>query len=434
MAQVLVVADDLTGANATGARFARAGLSVVTLDPARVGSAGAGYDVVVANTGSRHLPAARAAELVRDAIAAVWPVRLVVKRTDTTLRGNIGAEVEAAWRAVRDRVPAEVAVRVLLAPAHPASGRATVDGVQLLDGHPLERTELALDPAAPIRTSVVADILAQQTRLPVGRVPISQVTAPGLADRLAEGDHPVVLCDALVEDHLSAIATAAAHVHEKDRTVWVAVDPGPCGALLAAALNIRCREAAGPLLAVVGSATELTRRQLERVRGTTAATCVDVDAAELTLGDGGYRAALAADLRTLLTERAFPEVVMVRTVASSGAIVEMAEGARRALPRLLARVVADSVGAAGERPPSGLYTSGGDITGAVLDALGTHALDVGGEVVPLAVHGTLVGGPLDGAPIVTKGGLVGDDDTAVECLRHLRHTARSRRRRVHAGI
>ncbi|MDA2815292.1 hypothetical protein O4J56_31915, partial [Nocardiopsis sp. RSe5-2] len=34
MAQVLVVADDLTGANATGARFARAGMRVAAVAPA----------------------------------------------------------------------------------------------------------------------------------------------------------------------------------------------------------------------------------------------------------------------------------------------------------------------------------------------------------------------------------------------------------------
>ncbi|MEE2048407.1 four-carbon acid sugar kinase family protein, partial [Nocardiopsis tropica] len=91
MAQVLVVADDLTGANATGARFARTGMRVATVTPEHVSQVARDYDVVVANLDSRHVPADQAADLVTDVVEAVWPVGLVVKRTDSTLRGNIGA-------------------------------------------------------------------------------------------------------------------------------------------------------------------------------------------------------------------------------------------------------------------------------------------------------------------------------------------------------
>src|SRR5690606_9157710 len=285
MAQVLVVADDLTGANATGARFARAGMRVATVAPRHARRAAAEFDAVVVDPDSRHLPAGEAAALVGEVIAAVGPVPLVVKRTDTTLRGNVGAELEAArrgatecdavvahldsrhlpadeaaalvggvcaavgpvplvvkrsdttlrgnvgaeleaaWRAVRGRTPAAARVRALFAPAFPASGRVTVDGVQLLDGVPLERTELAVDPLSPITGSVVADIVARQSPLAVRRVSLRDVTGPDLADRLAEGDEPVVLCDALTEEHIADTARAAAEVHRRDGTVWVAVDP-----------------------------------------------------------------------------------------------------------------------------------------------------------------------------------------------------------------
>jgi len=50
--------------------------------------------------------------------------------------------------------------------------------------------------------------------------------------------------------------------------------------------------------------------------------------------------------------------------------------------------------------------------------------------VPLAVSGTVVGGPWDGLPVVTKGGLVGDVDATVACMDHLRRTADLRRRQV----
>ncbi|MBX9391502.1 four-carbon acid sugar kinase family protein [Streptomonospora nanhaiensis] len=436
MAHVLVVADDLTGANATGARFARAGMRVATVAPDQAARAARDYDVVVTNLDSRHVPPARAAGLVAEAVAAVWPVGLVVKRTDTTLRGNIGAELEAAWRAVRERVDPRVRVRALFAPAFPASGRVTVDGVQLLDGLPLERSELALDPLNPMRTSVVADIVAQQTDLAVRHVPLRTVTQGTLATALAVGDEPIVLCDALTEQHLADIAQAAAQVAREQDTVWVAVDPGPTGALLADALRLRGRAApAGPLLAVVGSATELTRRQLDTLARTGPVRFVDVDAARLASADTAYRAALAREVVAHLEEAEFPEPVVVRTAGSARDVVDLPEAAKLALPGLLAALVADVVArTAGTAAPSGLYTSGGEVTSAVLDALGVRAFEVGGEVVPLAVHGRLSGGPLDGVPVVTKGGLVGDDSTLVECFGRLRRAVQARMRTVAAEV
>ncbi len=70
-AVVLVVADDLTGANATAARFARRGLRTVTVsDPARLGGFRDDYDVLVCDTASRHRAPAEAARLVEEALAA----------------------------------------------------------------------------------------------------------------------------------------------------------------------------------------------------------------------------------------------------------------------------------------------------------------------------------------------------------------------------
>ncbi|WP_084722795.1 four-carbon acid sugar kinase family protein [Streptomonospora alba] len=436
MAQILVVADDLTGANATGARFARAGLRVATVTSEQASRAARDYDAVVINLDSRHLPAEQAAAEVTAAVEAVWPVELVIKRTDTTLRGNVGAELEAAWRAVRARVPEPTPVRALFAPAFPASGRVTVDGVQLLDGVPLERSELALDPLNPMSTSVVADILGEQTDLAVRHIPLRRVAQGPLTAELAAGDEPVVLCDALTEQHLADIAQAAARVNRDHGTVWLAVDPGPAGALLGEALGLSGpAAAAGPLLGVVGSATELTRRQLDAVARAGPVRFVDVDAARLAGGEVDYRARIARELDDHLAAAAFPEPVVLRTAQSARDVVELPAAAKLALPGLLADLVADAVRSADESGvPSGLYTSGGEVTSAVLDALDVRAFEVDGEVVPLAVHGRLSGGVLDGAPVVTKGGLVGDDATLAECLAKLRRAVRARLRTVPAAV
>ncbi|SIO86678.1 four-carbon acid sugar kinase family protein [Nocardiopsis sp. JB363] len=440
MAQVLVVADDLTGANATGARFARTGMRVATVTPEHVSRVAGDYDVVVANLDSRHVPAEQAADLVTDVIEAVWPVGLVVKRTDTTLRGNIGAEVEAAYDAVRERVPSATRVRVLFTPAFPGSGRITEDGVQLLNGVPLERTDLALDPLFPMSTSVVADILGAQTDLAVRHVPIRRITQEMLTAELLAGDEPVVVCDASTEQHLTDIAEAAAAAHHSDGTVWVAVDPGPTGALLAYALRLRGQAGSrGPLLAVAGSTTELTRRQLATVARTGAVRFVDVDAVRLGDPDDDHVDVVAQELTEHLSSSGFPELCVLRLVTTPEDVRDLPPQARAELPGRLAGLVADVVNELADTVgahalPSGLYLTGGDLIASVLDELDVHAFDVGGEVVPLAIHGHLGGGPLDGTPVVAKGGMVGDDITLVECLAKLRRAVQARLHQVHSEV
>ncbi len=438
MAQVLVIADDLIGAAAVAARFARAGQRVTTVAPEHVTRAAEDYDVVVANLDSRHMPPHQATDLVADVVEAVWPVDLVIKRIDTTLRGNLGAEVEAAWTAVRERCPPHTRLRVLLAPAFPAAGHTTADGTQLLDGTPVDRTEAALDPLSPTRTADVAAAFARQSGLAVRRVPVRQVTPALLAAELAAGDEPVVLCDAHTGPYLVELADAAARAHREHGVVWLAADPGPFGALLAEALHLHGRgTVAGPLLAAVGSVTELTGRQLDAVTRTGPARFVDVDPADLVRGDGQEK--LVQALADALTSHVFPDVVVFRLRASAAEVAALPLQQRRLLPDRLAEVIAGAVtdaqqaaGPAGR--PSGLFTTGGDLTSAVLDVLGVQALDVGGEMLPLTVHGVLVGGVLDGVPLTAKGGLVGDDSAVAECLSRLRRAVQARLRTVRAEV
>ncbi|HSE70190.1 MAG TPA: four-carbon acid sugar kinase family protein, partial [Nocardioidaceae bacterium] len=164
MADVLVVADDLTGANAAAAGFARAGFRAVTASAADhaevVAEMVARYDVVVACTSSRHVAPEVAVDRLDAVLHAGWPARLVCNRIDTTLRGNVGATTAA----VLDRVRALAGGRVvaLCAPAHPSAGRHTIGGTQLLGGKRLEETEVARDARSPVGTSDVAGVLRAQ--------------------------------------------------------------------------------------------------------------------------------------------------------------------------------------------------------------------------------------------------------------------------------
>ena len=60
--------------------------------------------------------------------------------------------------------------------------------------------------------------------------------------------------------------------------------------------------------------------------------------------------------------------------------------------------------------PASLFLSGGDTALGTLDALGTRAIRLEGEILPGMVRGTLVGGDMEGLAVGTKSGAFGKDD------------------------
>jgi uncharacterized protein YgbK (DUF1537 family) len=201
--------------------------------------------------------------------------------------------------------------------------------------------------------------------------------------------------------------------------VWAAIDPGPASLELAKALTPSPARRTPPLLAVSGSATALTRRQLAALVAQRGARLVKAVGAPVPDAARSAQAVAAA-----LAEAGAGDVVLLATVVDAADVVPLTPGQAAAVPAALGQAVAQAITAGSI---GGLYTTGGDVTAAVLDAIGGRGIAVEGEVLPLAVSGRVVGGPHDRLPIVTKGGLIGDDHAAVTCLDHLATVARPRR-------
>jgi uncharacterized protein YgbK (DUF1537 family) len=116
--ECLLIADDLTGACDAAVHFARRGYRTRV----RLASDSEEVSVLAISAESRHLSAAELGP-VMDQLAQRLPVdraRTLFKKIDSTLRGNVGAEIAAA----RSAFGCETAV---ITPALPAMGR-TVEG------------------------------------------------------------------------------------------------------------------------------------------------------------------------------------------------------------------------------------------------------------------------------------------------------------------
>ena len=410
-AAVLVVADDLTGANATGVLFTRRHLRTISVPEVSSLRRFAGdFDVLVMNTASRHAPAAEAAERVRAAVEAAGPVRLVVKRIDTTLRGNVGAELDAALGAVGERADK---ARALMVPAFPPAGRTTVGGLQLVDGVALTQTDAARDPFTPVRSARVSEIVAAQCDRSVSEVPLDVVMASG--ERLARAlraDADVLVCDAVTPLDLITIAEAAVAAARAAGITWLSVDPGPFGAELAEAMGIASSgPPPDPILVVAGSVTRTTRDQLLEVERLLRGRFLNVDVRRLDVDE--------VVGRTLELLKAAPPgaIVGIRTAAEEPDVVEVDAEMTKRIPEALGEVTRRTLE---QHAVGGLYVTGGDVITGVAAALGAEGIQLEEEVVPLAVAGRLVGGPFHGLPLATKGGLVGGPLAAVACVEVLK--------------
>jgi len=164
MIKLLVVADDFTGAQDTGVKFSQKGISTIVTTKLSIDWSvyGDETEVLVIDTESRHISKEEAAERVYESVkhAVRNGVEYIYKKTDSTLRGNIGAELEACMKAAE-------CDNIMFMPAYPQTGRTTVKGSQYLNGVPLNETVFSRDPLEPIDTAYIPDIIAKQSNIKV---------------------------------------------------------------------------------------------------------------------------------------------------------------------------------------------------------------------------------------------------------------------------
>lgn len=163
--KLLIIADDFTGALDTGVQFAAAGAKTKVVVGDNVEFQKVEEDVLVVDTETRHLPAENAYNLVyrlaKEAKAAQVPY--IYKKTDSALRGNIGAELQALADASEDKI-------LPFLPAFPQMNRVTKQGIHLIDGVGVTKSPFGQDPFEPVKHDAVKDIIAEQSHLNVYNV------------------------------------------------------------------------------------------------------------------------------------------------------------------------------------------------------------------------------------------------------------------------
>jgi len=399
--EVAIVADDLTGAGDTAIQFVRAGwtahLSVDDAAAALAGPGAAQVEVLAVTTHSRPLPPARAADVVGREVRRLREAgaRRLYKKIDSTLRGPIRAEIDAA-RAAWGGEPVAV-----VCPAFPATGRTVRDGVLCVDGVPVARTAVGRDPVTPVAESHVPTLLgAAHVRL------AAQEGAGALAARIAAAG-PVVTVDAADDGDLARLAGALLVLGER------ALPVGAGGLADAMARAWAGAGRSGPVVAVVTSQHGLSRAQAQALQAAGARTWMP---GLETLADAGAWQAWAG--RVQAAEAA-------ARAGNTGEDVILLLAPEGRLPGLDSEAIAARLGGlAGALvaglPAAGVIATGGDGARQVLQALGATGIALAGEVSGGVPIGTLAGGSAAGLPVVTKAGGFGDEEVLLRAARAIR--------------
>jgi len=269
-----IIADDLTGANDTALQFHLKGANTQILlcdkiEPLNI----KGTQTWAVSTESRNVEADEAYEKVKKAtemlVEKIKP-DYFYKKIDSTLRGNIAAEVGSVlevlgWDAA------------IIVPAFPAESRVTVGGYHLLKGVPIERTEMARDPHSPIFESHLPTLLKSQLNHKfdelVGSIELNTIlkgAGPILMkiNELIKQDKKIIVADAVSTVDLEQIALA---INKSDYNILpagTAAFAKSLSALWFAEMDYQHISKVIPKLPkliVSGSATQITANQLDHL-------------------------------------------------------------------------------------------------------------------------------------------------------------------------
>lgn len=425
--KLYIVADDLTGANATSVLLAKKGFKASTFIDADLlnDKNMSNCDVVAVSTDSRGIEANVAYEKVKKEVNRVRYLNpIYTKRIDSTLRGNIGAEIDAMLDNIDDSVAIVVA-------SYPDSGRVCIGGFLLVNSIPLQKTPVAKDPKCPVTNSKVKDIIKYQTKHGVAEIGINEVLKgeENLSIRIkevAESGNRIIVVDAVTNDEIETIAKAS----NMTGLNVISVDPGPF------TMNMMMERGGNALMQqgkkvffAIGSVSKTTIEQIEHLVVKKSPVLIKVDPirlidekkkkAEIIRVVNLIKEKLQEDTANILgisTTTREDEVLNLKEVCKEFGVDEEAVSVRinnglAEITELAIEASNSSIGA--------VYTSGGDVTVAVMQRLQVEGIDIKDEVIPLAVYGRFIGGKYPNMPAITKGGLIGEKGTLTMCLEYL---------------
>ncbi|MEJ7738337.1 MAG: four-carbon acid sugar kinase family protein [Chitinophagaceae bacterium] len=411
--KLIVVADDFTGANDTGVQFRKSGLKVnVIINTQRLHEDLGHADVLVVDLESRFDTKEAAYTKCFNLGMLLFTIGniIVYKKLDSTLRGNIGAEIDGLMDALQIKV-------ALVAPAWPLNGRTTENGEVVVHGVKLAETEVAYDPRTPVRHSRIADIIRLQSRRISSEIPTGILKGTAdineLLSKEIAGGSEMLIFDSREEKDLENIAHAILNIGAI--SILIAGSAGLANHLGKMSFVHRKRLN----FVFSGSVSEKSRIQIKHTIDQGRCKLFFIDGKELLNDDLNAEqliTSLLADMEKGERQFIFTSAISKEDVEEVFGVArgkglsqdEAAEKVALGLGRLAAILIETF-------HPSGVLLTGGDIAIKTVLALHATGINIDQEILPGIQSGTLTGCAIRSI-IATKAGGFGERDAISKTL------------------
>ena len=343
--------------------------------------------------------------------------QIIYKKIDSTLRGNIGSEMDAILK--QTNLPL-----TFLAPSYPEQGRTLVGGIMLVNEKPLALTETGRDAASPVEESHVCKLLAAQTTMPIGTIDLTHVASgkvvlKRVVEEQRQAGRRIIIFDAATRQDLATIAEVALSMETVPLLVGSAGLAGEIARIRVpgtVTVSRKRRDSFRHVMIVGGSASAVTHEQLQRLEEkgfpsfeltreivNSNGSAGSEDRRGLICRLGGALSAGNVIFRTFTerwTDNGGAQTPIPRRIAEA-----MAGVTREALQE--ARIEAGELV---------LCLTGGDTALEVLNVLQADQMEIRGEIIEGIVEARLMGGLWNGLTIVTKAGAFGKGDALVRVI------------------
>ena len=423
MQKYIVIADDLTGSNATCSLFKKIGLRAASILKLQ-GDINYDVDVISYSTASRGLDKEEAYKKVSEAIKILKSKDVLVynKRIDSTLRGNIGTEINAMLDNLEDD---RIAVVI---PSYPDSGRIVVNKTMLVNGVLLENSDAGKDPKTPIKTSCVESLIQKGIKYSSTYFTLSDIEQPieEIVKKIQEAikKSRVLIFDAVNNEDIIKISKA---IINSDINI-VTVDPGPFTLYYSKELQKK-NHLEKKILMVIGSVTATTKKQIEYILQEE-----DIFLVKMKVEDFFEKETCLKEIERVIAYIkkgiASYDLFLVTTSpigdekkADLQKLAENLNTTVEEISKIIANTLTETIVKILKETQKfeGIYSSGGDITIALLEKLKAIGVEIREEVIPLAAYGRIIGGDFPNLKLVSKGGMVGDEKTIKLCLHKIKN-------------
>jgi uncharacterized protein YgbK (DUF1537 family) len=421
--RILILADDLTGANDTAIRFVERGLpALVITDP--VPRAGTlceavkfprAYDVISINCDSRRMSGDDAYRVVHKIAGQFGAGFFVYKKIDSVLRGNPGRELAA----VMDALDVPLA---LVAPSFPANRSVLergmsgdIDAVRVFScGRKTKNIPLEIIRQGP---QAAADFIVAHNN---GGVQVFIVDALTDADLRIIRESSAVLNRPHILSGSAGLAGQLAEYLGKERAG--AADAFEKQAFEKSTFEIPAasEKPLSPVLVIAGTRQKETAAQIEMLSRKFMVPVIKFDVSKV-IADKSTEAvnAVFAEASRLMRQNACLCIVALTSLASE----ESANSAIAAYNETdeTAAAICEALGLLCKRLADTfqfpvILSTGGDTSLSICRKLAINAIKPLREICPGIPLGRISGGPCEGRFIITKSGRFGNPDSLLEIM------------------